>query len=175
MTNIYLTNLEDLNSFKKLETIFKKAFDEKDTSSKDLALQMISDIIRELEDKIDQMKTFETIYRKQRNISTKNDKEWLQKSDLEWIQEFHKFLQGNIPEKINCDPLNLSPEQSNSVIWYLQEYFPVFPNTIEMCDNCKRIFDNSKEGCYSTIENRPLCGACEHLSKATCCDCCLTD
>lgn len=42
MTNIYLTNLEDLNSFKKLETIFKKAFDEKDTSSKDLALQLWS-------------------------------------------------------------------------------------------------------------------------------------
>ncbi|MFR1153081.1 MAG: hypothetical protein ACLSF1_05405 [Bacteroides thetaiotaomicron] len=54
-----------------------------------------------------------------------SNRDW---SDLEWIQEFHSFLQGDIPEGISLGDeykVKLTPEQSSTVIWYLQEHFPI--------------------------------------------------
>lgn len=104
-----------------------------------------------------------------------SNREW---SDLEWIQEFHSFLQGGIPEVMNLGDeykVKLTPEQSSAVIWYLQEHFSVFPDSIDMCDNCKELYDSYSEGRYHEIEGKYFCGACEDESKATYCDCCMTD
>ena len=105
-----------------------------------------------------------------------NDKrDW---DDVEWIQEFHKFLQGEIPDGITLSDdsiVKLTPEQSNAVIWYLQEHFPILPDNIEMCDNCKEMYDRYSEGQYIEIEGKNFCGACEHLSKATYCYECMKD
>ena len=96
-------------------------------------------------------------------------------SDLEWIEEFHLFLQGVIPEGIKCTPLNLTAEQSNTIIWYLQEHLSVFPDNIEMCDNCNCMYDTYSEGCYYEIESKNFCGRCEHLSEAAYCNECGID
>ena len=80
-----------------------------------------------------------------------SNRDW---SDLEWIQEFHSFLQGDIPEGISLGDeykVKLTPEQSSTVIWYLQEHFPILPDSIEMCE------------------------ACEDESEATYCDNCMSD
>ena len=105
----------------------------------------------------------------QKNNSNKD------RSDLEWMQEFHSFLQGEIPEGLICSPLNLTPEQSDLIIWYLQEHLAVFPDSIEMCDNCKELYNSNSEGVYYEIEGKHLCGGCEDESSATYCDCCMED
>lgn len=98
--------------------------------------------------------------------------------DLEWIREFHNFLQGDIPESITLSDdykVKLTPEQSSAVIWYLQEHFPVFPDNIDMCDTCKEMYDSDSEGCYYEIEGKHYCGSCDYLSDATYCDGCMED
>ena len=101
-----------------------------------------------------------------------DNRDW---SDLEWIQEFHDFLQGEIPETINISDthkVKLTPEQSSTIIWYLQEHFPVFPDEIEMCDCCNRMYDSGSEGCYFEIEGKHYCGGCQDESDAEyCCEC----
>ena len=104
-----------------------------------------------------------------------SNRDW---SDLEWIQEFHSFLQGDIPEGISLGDeykVKLTPEQSSTVIWYLQEHFPILPDSIEMCDVCKRLYDSYSEGSYYEIEGKNFCGACEDESEATYCDNCMSD
>lgn len=104
-----------------------------------------------------------------------SERDW---SDLEWMQEFHSFLQGEIPEGIHLVDeyrVKLTPEQSSAVIWYLQEHFPVFPDSIEMCSSCKELYDSYSEGCYYEIEGKHFCGTCEDESKAAYCDCCMAD
>jgi len=96
-------------------------------------------------------------------------------SDLEWIQEFHNFLQGDIPESITLSDdhrVKLTPEQSKAIIWYLQEHFPVFPDTIEMCNVCKEMYDSCSGGSHYEIEAKNYCDSCDYLSEATCCDEC---
>lgn len=110
---------------------------------------------------------------KEINLQKNNDnRDW---ENIEWIQEFHNFLQGEIPENIRCTPLNLTSEQSSLIIWYLQEHFPVFPDHIEMCGDCKQMYDSHSEGCYYEIEGKHYCGACEDNSEAVYCDCCMAD
>jgi hypothetical protein len=104
-----------------------------------------------------------------------DNRDW---SDVERIQEFHDFLQGEIPNGMYFSDdykVNLTPEQSSAIIWYLQEHFPVFPDSIEMCDDCKRMYDSDSEGCYYEIEGKHYCGACEDNSEAVYCDECMTD
>ena len=104
-----------------------------------------------------------------------SNRDW---SDLEWIQEFHNFLQGDVPEGIciyGDYKVKLTPEQSSAIIWYLQEHLSVFPDNIEMCDICKEMYDTASEGCYYEIEGKHYCGACEDDSEATYCDCCMAD
>jgi len=72
------------------------------------------------------------------------DRDW---SDLEWVDDFYRFLQGEIPEKITMqDPLSLTAKQAFSIIWYLQEHFPLIPDTIERCVDCGVLFNSDSEG-----------------------------
>ena len=87
-------------------------------------------------------------------------------------------MQGDIPEGISLGDVykvKLTPEQSNTVIWYLQEHFSILPDSIEMCDVCKRLYDSYSEGCHYEIEGKNFCGACEDESEATYCDNCMSD
>lgn len=100
---------------------------------------------------------------KQIHLIKNNDKrDW---SDIEWMDEFYKFLQGDIPSGISLDRgsnVKLRPKQAMAVIWYLQEHFPVFPDQIERCDNCNCLFDSYREGVYDEKKYKHYCGGCDY-------------
>lgn len=80
-------------------------------------------------------------------IKNNDNKDWC---DRDWVDEFYKFLQGEVPQGITMDnPPKLSEKQAFSVIWFLQEAFPVIPDHIERCDVCGYIYD-SHSGGWST-------------------------
>lgn len=66
---------------------------------------------------------------------------------LEQTEEFHRFLQGEVPECMSVeDPPRLSSEVAYSVIWYLQEHLGVIPSKYERCKDCGSIYDSWSEG-----------------------------
>jgi hypothetical protein len=76
--------------------------------------------------------------------------------ELENINEFYKFLQGEIPKSIKMTKKsrpNLTKEQAFSVIWFLQEHMQVLPERFEYCNGCQRMFDTHDEG-YSVYRGR---------------------
>ncbi len=61
-----------------------------------------------------------------------NDKrDW---DDVEWVDEFYRFLTGETPGNINeGKPMfKLSEKKAYTIIWYLQEHFPILPDTKPM-------------------------------------------
>ncbi len=87
-------------------------------------------------------------------------------SDTEWIEEFYCFLKGVVPEGMEMgrtNMLRLSKKKAFSIIWYLQEHFPILPDHIEVCWNCDSIFDVYSEGLHWETKNRHYCGSCTHL------------
>lgn len=91
------------------------------------------------------------------------EREW---EDLEWVEEFYQFLQGEIPEKIHFPrghKPHLSQKKAFSIIYYLQEHFPILPDHIERCDNCGSLFDDFNEGLYWETKGKHFCGGCEYL------------
>lgn len=90
-------------------------------------------------------------------LKNNDEKDW---SDIEWITEFYNFLQGDIPETIKLGRGNkpkLTPEQANTVIWYLQEHFPLLPDQIDQCDTCKSYYDSYSQGHYSELTGKCYC------------------
>lgn len=67
---------------------------------------------------------------------------------LEQAQEFMDFLTGDaIPEGFTFQhPPTLTQVQAFSVVYYLQEYLDVMPDTFEMCQVCKSLFDTTEGG-----------------------------
>ena len=68
-------------------------------------------------------------------IKNNDKKNW---DDLRWIEEFYKFLHGDAPDEISFSrgyQPKLSHKKAFSIIYYLQEHFPVFPDHIEQCWN----------------------------------------
>lgn len=98
-------------------------------------------------------------------LKNNDKKDW---SDLEWINEFYDFLQGEIPKTILIkNPVKLNPEEAYSIIWYLQEHFSLLPDHIEKCDNCNQLFDDHNSGYYSEEGNEighHFCDGCIDLS-----------
>ena len=87
-------------------------------------------------------------------------------TDLEWVDEFYKFLQGEIPEGmrfVRGHKVCLSPKKAMSIIWYLQEHFSILPDSIEKCDVCDRLFDSYCEGIFWESKLKHFCGGCDHL------------
>lgn len=94
-------------------------------------------------------------------VRNNENKDW---TDLEWIQEFHSFLTGTTPNAIRetkSTLFDLSPEKAFTIIWYLQERFSILPDNIEMCCECKELFDTHKEGYYSENEGSHFCECSE--------------
>lgn len=91
------------------------------------------------------------------------DRKW---DDLEWIEEFFNFLQGDIPKSIHLlrgHRPKMSGKKAMAIIWYLQEHFPIFPDHIERCDNCGDLFDSDYEGLFWETKGKDLCDACVYL------------
>ena len=75
--------------------------------------------------------------------------------DVERVEEFCSFLQGKL--------IKLSAKKAFEVIYHLQEHFPVIPDHIEMCWNCKRLYDSNEEGLYWETKGRHYCAGCSQL------------
>ena len=106
----------------------------------------------------------ERIMRKKIDILKNNDKKnW---DDLRLIEEFYKFLQGDAPDEISFSrgyQPKLSHKKAFSIIYYLQEHFPVLPDHIEQCWNCGGLFDTNCSGLYWESKFRHYCDSCMHL------------
>jgi len=95
------------------------------------------------------------------------NKDW---DDMDWIQEFNRFLLGYLPEGIsipNEHLVKLTPNQAYIVLWYLREHFSILPDSFTKCDNCDSIYDDGKEGYYFEKGNEignNFCGGCDHLA-----------
>lgn len=86
--------------------------------------------------------------------------------DIEWIEEFYDFLQGEIPQGIHLrrgHKPKMSQKKAFSIIYYLQEHFPLLPDTFERCDNCGGLFDVNSGGLYWESKGKHFCDACEYL------------
>ena len=86
--------------------------------------------------------------------------------DLEWLQEFFAFLQGDPPEEISIGwgkQPKLSKKKAFAIIWYLQERMRVLPENIEMCDNCGELYDAHSEGLYWESKGKHYCGGCDSI------------
>ncbi len=64
------------------------------------------------------------------------------------VEEFYDFLQGiSVPEGYNLKHKpKLTAEKAFTVIYVLQEYLHILPDSIEKCDKCDCLFDSCSEG-----------------------------
>lgn len=86
--------------------------------------------------------------------------------DLEWLQEFFDFLQGAVHKELHFSrghAPKMSAKKAFSIIYYLQEHLPVFPDHIERCWHCGALFDTCSEGLYWQVKGRHYCGSCEYF------------
>lgn len=94
-------------------------------------------------------------------LKNNHHRDW---EDIQWINEFYEFLQGNIPEEITLarghNP-NLSKNKAFAIIWYLQEHFPVLPDRIDKCDVCHELYDSWSSGHYSEKQQKCFCSYCD--------------
>ncbi|MHA1840457.1 MAG: hypothetical protein ACTSYW_00635 [Candidatus Heimdallarchaeota archaeon] len=101
---------------------------------------------------------------KQIKLLKNNDERDLK--DIEWIKEFYEFLQGEIPSGMNIQrghKPKMSGKKAFSIIWYLQEHLPLFPDNIVRCGNCGDLYDSGCEGIYWESKGKHYCGCCEDL------------
>jgi hypothetical protein len=87
-------------------------------------------------------------------------------TDLEWVTEFYEFLQGHLPDSIGMGrghQPKMSAKKAWSVIWYLQEHFPIIPDQIEKCSNCDNLFDSWSGGIYWETKGKHFCDSCSYL------------
>lgn len=100
----------------------------------------------------------------------KNNTQFKDREDIEWIEEFNEFLKGRLPDGITITDerkVKLTPDQAYSVLWYLREHFSILPDFFSKCDNCHSIYNSDAEGYYSEIGNEighNFCGGCDHLA-----------
>lgn len=83
-------------------------------------------------------------------------------TDLEWVQEFYDFLQGDNPEGVLMKKSHpkLSKQMAFNIIWYLQEQFPLLPAHIEKCTECGSLYDSHSSGYHSELTEKFFCGVC---------------
>ena len=96
-------------------------------------------------------------------LKNSSERDW---DDIEWIEEFYRFLQGELPEGIHIGrghKVKLSEKKAFAIIWYLQEHFSILPDHIERCDTCGELFDDWNEGIYWETKGKNYCYDCQHL------------
>lgn len=97
-------------------------------------------------------------------LNNNDNRDW---SDLEWVQEFYSFLQGEVPGGLHFSrghAPNLSQKKAFSIIWYLQEHFPIIPDRIEKCDVCGQLFDIYAQGHYDEKKGKSYCYMCDDVN-----------
>ncbi len=78
---------------------------------------------------------------------------------LEQVDEFYRFLQGELPKEIEMKTRpKLSERKAFHVIWYLQEHLRIFPDKFERCCRCGVLYDIREQGFIE--RDRPYCGSC---------------
>jgi predicted anti-sigma-YlaC factor YlaD len=90
---------------------------------------------------------------KQKEIKMQKNNDNLDLTDVEWLDRFYGFLQ---------DEMKQTPSKAFRIIYFLQERLPVFPDHIEQCYTCKRLYDSYSEGHHSEMLGRNYCSeSCE--------------
>jgi hypothetical protein len=89
-------------------------------------------------------------------LKNNEDRDW---ADLEWINEFYQFLQGELPEGIGMKhhKPRLTQKQAFNIIWFLQEKFPILPDQIEQCDTCGELYESYSQGHHSELTGKNYC------------------
>jgi len=93
-------------------------------------------------------------------LKNNDKKEW---TDLEWVNEFYDFLRGECPENIHFGKghgIKLSSNKAYSIIYYLQEHFPLLPDNIEQCSVCKSLYDRHSSGYHAEFNEKFYCDSC---------------
>jgi len=93
-------------------------------------------------------------------LKNNDNRNW---SDTEWVREFFNFLMGEIPEGMRIargHQPKMSAKKAETIIWYLQEHFPIIPDNIEKCASCDLIFDYNSQGEYSEKTGKVKCDNC---------------
>ena len=82
--------------------------------------------------------------------------------ELEAVQKFHRFLQGEIPDGVTlgCKIRKMNAKQAMAVVWFLQECCYLIPDNYEMCHTCKDIYDSYSGGHYDEKTGWCHCEAC---------------
>jgi len=97
------------------------------------------------------------------NHLSSNKKDW---TDLQWLNEFYKFLQGELPEGMRLQKghkPNMSEKKAFTIVWYLQEHIRILPDNIERCDICGDLYDSNSEGIHWETKGKFYCGCCSDL------------
>lgn len=85
--------------------------------------------------------------------------------DRDRTEKFFRFLTGEVPDGYTIDPADvpkLDPDTAWTVVWYVQNELEGFPDTVERCDVCGRIFHTHTEGDTLDHGDAPFqfCGEC---------------
>lgn len=66
------------------------------------------------------------------------------------LEEFYEFLQGKtVPDKFHLtNKPKLSANEAFTVIYVMQEYLHLLPDSIEQCQECLQLYDSDCEGYY---------------------------
>ena len=76
------------------------------------------------------------------------------KSDKELMQQFYDFL--------TWKRMGIGKKKAFSIIYYLQEHIPVFPDHIEQCSSCGILYDSYSQGHHSELTEKFYCSeSCE--------------
>ena len=79
------------------------------------------------------------------------NKSYGQQPSLEDVTTFFDWLQGKKLDNFNLEfQPNLTPEQAFAIIYIMQEGLGVLPDNIEMCCQCKELYNSDLGG--STID-----------------------
>jgi hypothetical protein len=80
------------------------------------------------------------------------------KVTLEQVDKLYSFLQGELPEGCYCNPPKMSSRKAFTIIWFIQEFLRVIPETYERCTRCGNLFDTYNSG--GNIRDRYYCDYC---------------
>jgi hypothetical protein len=84
---------------------------------------------------------------------------------FEDVTKFFEWLQGKKLDNFNLEfQPQLTPEQAFTIIYVMQEGLGVLPDNIEMCCQCKELYDSNSEG--SAIDEDTLTEDERHFDEA---------
>lgn len=93
-------------------------------------------------------------YKMERQTTLIKEHETEGMGDMQIIQKLYDFL--------TSKRINIGKKKAFSVVYFLQEHVPVFPDNIEQCSVCGTIYDANSEGHHSVLTKKYYCSeSCE--------------